>query len=647
LSIFFVSAGVVSALFVSCYGWGNTVARFAYGGEPQPASFSVALGCAFYVLIGGVLNATQTIGATTIHALMISGVALALWGLFPIERMLAQLKRMTESPAAWIVLILTVYLTFTLIPTTTFNIGDDFQTYLVYPMRMLQTGAAGVGPGELLGAGTLNAQSFFHAILLLYVPIAFVNAFDPVLCFLAAGLLVDAIGRKTGLDWRYRVIPIVCFVVINPQYVNLSSLYSGSMMVLGLVYASLLLCESAPAGIREMAARALPMALFVSALAVLKMTFLGFVIAYVVLFCLALMALGWRVGRVLAFGSVLVTLTAAFAAPWVFAFISNYIELFGHILARMSAPPATSSAGLGTVQGPMGLFSSGRLFWGGSYIGYLLILIVLATASVALFLRNRGVEKNNRNPDTVVGITVFLAAIVATVLLSYQVRPDLTIRYSVPLLIAIFPLVVALSGSLFPTTTVADGTLRLPAVAGALILGQVLVVGQFADVFADNLAKAFRQRSLIAYPITTQRDFEFTGAAMRKDARDEVRAAQSKVPEGAALFAWLDMPFHLDFARNRILVLDTPGLNVLAKQMDFDDTLTSFEAYLSGQGIRYLIWSKKSHGMKTKERLRSRLNTYLRVSAERNLRLIESMEWMMRNYDKVFDNGSLVVIDIG
>jgi len=81
--------------------------------------------------------------------------------------------------------------------------------------------------------------------------------------------------------------------------------------------------------------------------------------------------------------------------------------------------------------------------------------------------------------------------------------------------------------------------------------------------------------------------------------------------------------------------------------MDFDDTLTSFEDYLRNNGIRYLIWSKKSYGMKTKERLRGRLNTYLRVSAERNLRLIESMEWMMRNHDKLFDNGSLVVIDTG
>jgi hypothetical protein len=534
-----------------------------------------------------------------------------------------------------------------LLPTNAFNFHDDFHTYLVYPFRMLQTGSAAGGEVELVGYGTLTAQSFLLTPLLLHLPISFVNGFDLIFCFLLSGLLVDDIGKKAGLHWAFRVAPILAFIFIHPQYVNISSLYSGSLMILGLMYGSMLAVEIEPGRISPLLIKLLPVALFASSLAVLKLTFLSFIASYAVLFIVFLPALGWGTKTAVRAGAFVLLISGLLAAPWVAISISGYSEMIFRAIANIVGTRVSTYDGSDVSNGPIALFSAARLFWGGSFIGYAQILTIIAGAAIASMWFFWRTPKDEADRNLAVAVPAFVAVLLSTALLSFQVRPDLVIRYTCPLLIAVFPMTISLLGNSLSLRPPAGRVLQLSVAGAVLLAGQALVIGQFMDVFAANLAKSYEHRTLLSFPIGNRRYLEYIHDALQSSTRETIREAQGTVPEGEPLFAWLATPFHLDFARNGVMALDAPGLDVLAGRIDLSSGRKAFTEYLRDKSIRYLMWHKSSPGMKDEATLKRELNTRLYTSARNSLILTESMRWLADHHTTLFDDGELVVIDLG
>ncbi len=645
MSIFLVPIGIIVVLLASSYGWGSLVARAIYG-QRQPAGFSSALGCAVWIFVGGVLNITHTIGPFSLNALIVVGIGLTLLDLLQSPRPKSDMHPRPEHLPKLIILVVTAFYAFTLLPTTAFNFHDDFHTYLLYPMQMLQTGAAGTAVDDLRGYGTLTAQSFLLSPLLLYLPISFANGFDLVFCYMVCGFLIDDIGKKAGLHWLFRLIPVLAFILIHPLYVNLSALYSGSLMVLGLLYASRLAAEVEPGKLGALIVGLLPPALFASCLASLKLTFVGFVAVYVVSFIAFFPALGWQARQAIWAGASLISMSLLLALPWAAVSLSSYSELIGKAIANITGSGGWSYDGSDTSTGPMGLFSASRLSWGGSFIAYLLMLFAIALALAGSMRRLWRSERVARDRNLIVGASAFIAVLLSTVLISYQVRPDLTVRYATPLLIAVFPMTISLLASSLSLQISQDRAVRMSTLGAILLIGQVLVMGQFVDVFATNLSKALRQGTILSFPLSG-RGFTFIHSALARETRDAVRAAQDTIPQGEPFFAWLATPFHLDFARNGILTLDTPGLAVLADRVDLESGHPGFVDYLRRRGIRYLMWNENSPGMRGEKALEWELNTRRQALARDNLKMIQTMRALSDTHVSLFDDGSLVVIDIG
>lgn len=648
--------GILLALFMSTCGWGGLIARWAFPGDRQPAAFTAAIGTAFLIFLGGILNIVNAVGPTVIDILIIAGVGLTLIRIFTHVRHGRKFVFPVDRPGFWVMGIITAFYVYSLFPMGGFNYHDDHHAYLIFPFRMLQTGTAVSSLDALLGFGSLNAQAFLHAILLRYLPIGFINSFDILFCFMVSGLLLNEIGRKAGLHWAYRLVPLIVFIVINSQYVNISSIYSGSLMIMGLVYGSMLAFESDAVHLKSLVPRMVPMMLFAAAAAVLKMTFIGFVAVYLTLLVLFLPFLGWRFGQALKVAAVIAGLFVVFSLPWLMISLESFLGLMG-TAAKVIAWQATENitgtyTHIDKVYTPMGLFSTERLYWGGSYIGYMLMIAAFAVFSGILIGRmvfKPGQHEDNRKnrSNEIIAVSAFLAVVISTFLLAMQVRPDLAIRYSCPVFIAVFPLMLPLLGSSFSLSAAADTRLQATTLGGVLIAGQLLVIGQFIDVFSSNLTRAYEQRSLLSFPVWNDKYLKYIYTSVKKKARDDVRRAQNKIPEGETLFAWLATPFHLNFARNQIVAMNTPGLTALAKLYDYSAGPRGFEAFLRANGIRYLIWSKNSYGMRSKQMLRKELDSPRRESAQHNLDLINAMEWLMKNRIKLYEERGIVVIDIG
>ena len=87
------------------------------------------------------------------------------------------------------------------------NMHDDYEKYLKYPIRMLQTGTLVSGSFDALGSEALGAQSFLQAVALIFGSFSFVNVIDAVvaqfLCLLVLlGLTIFEFSQLLGFALR-------------------------------------------------------------------------------------------------------------------------------------------------------------------------------------------------------------------------------------------------------------------------------------------------------------------------------------------------------------------------------------------------------------------------------------------------------------
>jgi hypothetical protein len=122
-----------------------------------------------------------------------------------------------------------------LVPTTLFNAGDDFYTYIPRAVRMVRTGSVSGSLFDAIGLDSLGSQSFFHGFFLHQLKVDWLNGFDAVACFAVSLLFVAELSVCWHLPWYVGALAVTSVAVINPQCVNISLLYSGVVSVMALV----------------------------------------------------------------------------------------------------------------------------------------------------------------------------------------------------------------------------------------------------------------------------------------------------------------------------------------------------------------------------------------------------------------------------
>jgi hypothetical protein len=288
----FVSFAALCAFALACYGWGRLAFELIYREHPPLHAYATGLGLVVLSFIGGILNATKQATTLNLHVCAYAGIALAVF--FSIR---------TVSKAGWrsiisgrrlipgVVLLVFVscaaaFLVIQLLPTRFFNFHDDFFSYFVRPIRMQTTGSLGGNPFELLGMSDFGAQSYLQAFFLLWLPLTDLPAFDTVFCFLLGMLLLAEIGRMNAVPLPLVALGAAVYVVINPQIVNLSSVYSTSVVVLTLLIAASILLSASEkeASFARRLGYAIPLGGSLATLVALKLSSVFFVGAFFVAF---------------------------------------------------------------------------------------------------------------------------------------------------------------------------------------------------------------------------------------------------------------------------------------------------------------------------------------------------------------------------
>lgn len=662
MSSFFGAIGVMLLVVASLYGSGRAVGevlRLDVRGFP---SYTVSLGVVSWIFVGGIINAAGLATFSMLGIVWLTGCGLALyylwreiWG-FGGGTGLKQFRlglsvgwqpgRALLLPGLAIALLFAAvaFLTATIMPTTALNGHDDFHTYLVRPIRMLSSGTLGGNPFDYLGTDSLGAQSFMHGFIVGLFPLGYINSYDAVLCFALTGWLLIDLGRALKLPWGYVIAGLCICMTINPLCVNTTALYSGSLMILALVHAALGL----PAAVGDpdrtlLVRRSIAVGMIVGALVASKVTFSIFAALFV---ALLLAGLWCTHGNKQPISRVALTIcgsAALFLLPWLLIYRQDYVAVVRRWLEG-SADPATAAGTFGTTVTEMSwLFSSETLFVGDNYRHYLILIALMAAAALAgllMLIRARGDSRDGRALILFAGSA---AAVINYFALAYFFGAEEVVRYSCPILIAIVPvagLTVAARGA---------GVGRGNIGGIAVVVLQLLVVAMFGRTVADRINRAYRQRTLLSFPVNDEY-LDAVNNLMGDSFRQKTRAMQSKLEPGTVILARIATPFHLDFTRNRIFNVTEPGLINSWLKLPVGEDVGALRQFLQDRGVRYVMWQYAGGGMKSMDVYRDDLTagtTLARKIAQYNLYFLQGLAAMTKTCKIIYADEEAVVFDLG
>jgi hypothetical protein len=624
LSLFAFGAGGIAILTGAFYGWGRLTRRLA--GLPDGTwPLSVAFGLAACVFLGGILNLCRMAYPAALAVIAMAGLALAAIALRR-DGGLRWPKLASSSPyaLAWgaAVATLTGLMIATQLAPALYNTYDDFQYYFAHAVRMVETGTLYGSPLNASGGEGLGGQTFLQGFVVGFFPLKFINAFDAVLCFFLCLVLAGSPAFGRPALWPAALVGTLAVFLINPQFVNVSSLYSTVLLASALIILSVDPRESGNDGAAGWRQAAAP-ALFYAGAVALKNTGLVFFGLQFVIFTAASCWTGgnWRAsllqaGRIAVWSGLLL-------APWLLLYAPYYVAGLTHPIGAPSSPVPAIQDVLET-RDLHTLFSPAREFHGSSLLActsLALGLLLCALAAVAAARHDparRSMLVALASATTAGAASYFFWVFYGP----YLQELESCVRYSVPVLIG----VCCVALPLWALATARPSVTLCSAVA-------VLLLVLFAAPMRERLGSLLHQRTQVAYIKYWGQAVIKTNIAFEQNAVDgplgaRMQALQAKIPPGEAFLAWTAAPFLLDYRRNQIVDMNMAGFSQLWGRIP---------------QLRYILWQYR--GMFTDAGLQQMLAIDGRRLGTMSARAIDVLRYMQRiPTSKVIANQSHIVL---
>lgn len=560
-------------MLLGSLGWGQIIIRYVGGADVVlPFSVQIVVGLAVYAWVIGTLNLFSSAGGVTSSLILTLGLVFFVARLFNPSRrqaLLTQLQSVNVWTAA-LILLISFFMLSTTVPTELFNFHDDFRTYFITPLRMAETGSM-IGPRDFLQASAISGQGLLQSLVWFWLGAGYLNLIELFIFLMLVLFVLDSIGQLFEAPVIVRLLSVTLLAAINPQYVNVSAIYSTSAAFLTAAYL-MLITQGAHIGMQKCQAKrwrliVLTAPVFVF-MVVTKATALPFALLLLALYPFLSGERFWLRGvpEVL-----FLSLTALiFWSPWLVMLEGAYDEILqkawnslsGFLVsaANASAAPAWE---IEASRNSLKVFAFGELFWGGSTQAYnALVLLVWVGVGAASFPANASSTDGTLLRDARRSIW-WMASVVTLGYLSglvlYKTRPDLVVRYAIPVLLAASPAVILMSAGIIQKTIFAHQRTRWwLALVG--ILSTVGTIYLFGPAWLERMHRQINYHTLLAFPSAYTSQYKRYLSFSLSDAPQELFArAQSATEPGTSILAWVSTPFHFDFNRNAIAVMDDPG----------------------------------------------------------------------------------------
>jgi len=596
---------------LTIYGWGRAVNRILNGDRKVAHAYATGLGIVVLTFVGGLLNALGLATASVLAVIAYLGVAfgaifvatsLYKWQKKPFLSR-ANLPNFVFLAFAGVIIL---FLAEELLPTRVFNHHDDFLTYLPRIVRMRETGSVAGNPYDLLGLAGFGADAFFQALGMTWLPLTSVTAFDAIFCFVLSLLLLAEFGRQHNTSWIFIGLAWIFFIVINPMIVNLSTVYSTSALLLTLVLStSIMLSESDSANRFR---SAIPVATSLAALVAFKNTAIFFAIPFLAIIASGMLVRNMRAAVVAMLAIVVYGLTAIL--PWLIVSSDHLLRLLHERSISIPVDPArvVPYSFAEAFRNQPTLYGSTRIDFAFAIVSVMLLILI----GLYQALQRRG------NWQSWLWLAAGIGCLCVYVGAAGYVNNEASLRYSVPFLLTI----AALTTLAIPAPAEPTFSKSYIALLAAVSITQTASMVIFAKSFFQRIVRVATEHTEISYS-TTPEYREWQTSILGEEGRARIRTIQDMIPAKTRIFAWVEAPFHMDFARNDIVQFNRDFF-VAPWRLDttnYDTVRNEFEMYKISS-VLVEFGSQSVVPEITQEQLQSKLWPEYRIGIDSMLKLL-------------------------
>jgi hypothetical protein len=559
-------------------------------------------------------------------------------------------------PSAVIILIVFIYCTHTLSSPKLFNYGDDLQVYLNHPIRMLATGTLRGSPLNGLGSLTFGGQAFLQGFALSHWPIGYVNTVDAVFAFILCLMVVLGMAFRTRLPFWFIPIVVAIPVVINPQYVNISAIYTTGALILFLLFSPWLDLEEHNYRLSSWS-HAICLGMVYSALIVLKTTYMLVVVVHFTLLLLGFICISHSRKDVLFWAVKVIVSAVVFISPWILLYHSNWIALLSNTAYSQSS--IFDNGHSGSPKESTNLFSLEPLFWGfGATFAHYTYTVILSGFCGFFLLVYKFPSKLSLKMGRLTGfaacamlpILYFVNIIIIAPLFA---GPETSLRYTCPVIIAVLPsaliIVSATVGESIKHGNTKGLLSRYPLFMFAVFSLVLLVI--FSRSSLARVRQVTQYGSSLSFSKLVQKPWyiKYNQVVFSPSVRKMSRQIQQVIPEEETLIVWTHLGIHLDYRRNRIIDIATGALPNPWIAFSFTEDSSNAIKHFKKWNAHYLLWQYRSPAIASEEELMDMMgHRYpgLRLLATRTYLLTNMLEDIIGDSTILYDDGVTLVIKL-
>lgn len=540
---------------VSMHAWGNLLLS---NSDIKYISLNIVIGMAITLFIGGILNFLSLAYKIAIDFIFIFGLFLFCVRAFRkkyYSKLLSVLYNFKKIDLIFLVpLILLIIKSITSISPEAYNFHDDYQKYFVHPVKMLEAGSLLGSKLGAIGLQTLGGQAFFQSFFISWLGIKSINIFDSVFCLIISSIIIFEYCIEKKIFF-FGALVLCLFILIHPQYVNISSLYSASLFMLSSIILSLKLLNQSQKLNNFNLKTILALSLCFATLPVLKSTNGIFPVIYFFLFSIVFIFINISSKYKIFVIIGIPILSIIFFIPWTFILINFYTDV-----------PFTTNQPL-NVNLPWikpvfsSFFSTNSLLYGGIFLQYSSIFIItLFFVLIILFnlLKNKEFNKINKRVFFASLLINSTALIIVTIIIFFgskiQHFPTL-IRYSIPFILSTIPIGLILTYALIKN--------KKRYYKLAIFTAVICLCVSFVPKYIDQINQSYKCGSKLSFKIMacSNKYITYNKNVLHGKRKVLTQNWQEYLPKGETIMAWINTPFFLDFKRNDIKEIVIGGFN--------------------------------------------------------------------------------------
>lgn len=551
-----IAAGLIFSIATALLGLGLTAQKiFRLASSAWPITISIGL--SFFIFIGGILSLIHLAFPVVLCFLIAIGLVSIILKYKNLDDLHEKYKSLIKNEKTYyliwatLILAIAIFTIATQLSPTFYNHHDDLQKYFAHAARIAQTGTLFGSPLNTLGSETLGAQAILQGFVVGIFGFDYINVVDAIFCLLLLMLLIGgtAIGRPSIS--AIAILVIIFAWLFEPQYVSITTLYTGAALVFALFAVSV---DENECQNNTLSPSPIKIGLIYAALIALKSTFLFFVpIHFITTF--GLTTTNNKLQLNIKNGIKTITWTSFFISPWLISYVPHYFSALISPATQLSNAPIPAKEVLD-------FLSTTQLFYGGSYLKFTIIVITISMLGGIAIARQRSnpIAMRYFGNSLAVLITYFVMVFILGPLLAGY---DTALRHFLPILIgastASFVYYCHIVGS---TNTQSPSRLATSAISIMMVL-LILLVLPDALIRGQLLIK---NGSMLGYqrgwsPRAIEQMQNLAHNALHEDLGKRISEIQALVPEHEPLLVWIATPFLLDFKRNPIIDVDIGGIS--------------------------------------------------------------------------------------